>query len=272
VVLLAGAMAKIGVYGFLRFVLPLFPDLSARYAPVFTTLGLVAVVAGALMAIAQVDAKRLVAYSSLSHLGMIMVGIFSFDAAALGGAAVLMVAHGLSVAAMFLLLGMVEDATGRRGVDDFGALAARLPLFAVLLVGAGLAAAALPGTANFVGEFLLLFGIFRAQPWIAAIAGLSTILTAVYVLRLLQRWLYGADRDDIVIGDVPPRLAWAVVPLLLLAIALGFYPRPITAGAGAVADRLAQPARAARDDLRAAPPAAAAEAAVEVPEATHARR
>ncbi|HYE06967.1 MAG TPA: NADH-quinone oxidoreductase subunit M [Planctomycetota bacterium] len=271
-VLLAGAMAKVGVYGFLRLVLPLFPAESAQYASWFIALGLVAVVAGALMAMVQVDAKRLVAYSSLSHLGLVMVGIFTFEAAALSGAAVLMVAHGLSVAAMFLLLGMVEEASGRRGVDEFGGLAASMPFFAVLLVTAALATAALPGTANFVGEFLLLLGIFQDRPWIAAIAGLSTILTAVYVLRLLQRWLFGKPTGDLIIGDVPSRLAWAVVPLLIAAIGLGFYPRPISSAAAPALDALAKPARAAKSALHQPVEPAAATAAVPASEDAHVAR
>ncbi len=269
-VLLAGAMAKVGVYGFLRLVLPLFPAESAQYAPWFIALGLVAVIAGALMAMVQVDAKRLVAYSSLSHLGLVMIGIFTFEPAALTGAAVLMVAHGLSVAAMFLLLGMVEEASGKRGVDDFGGLAARMPFFAVLLVIAALASAALPGTANFVGEFLLLLGIFQDNPWIAAAAGLSTILTAIYVLRLLQRWLFGKPTGEIVVGDVPTRLAWAVVPLLIAAVVFGFYPRPISSTASPALEILAKPARAAKSALH--QPAEPATAAAPASEDDHAAR
>src|ERR1043165_4901322 len=179
-VLLAGAMAKIGVYGFLRFVLPMFPALSAQYADVFVWLGLIGVVGGALVAMAQDDIKRMIAFSSLSHLSLVMVGIFSFHQAALAGVPVQMVAHGLSVAALFLLVGFLEARSSSRGLDDFGGLADKAPIFAVLFVITALASAALPGTANFVGEFMLLFGSYLGLGFgVALIAGLSVILGAV---------------------------------------------------------------------------------------------
>jgi len=261
-VLLAGVMAKIGIYGLLRFVLPMFPGLSATYAPVFIALGLVGVIGGALMAIAQTDVKRMLAYSSLSHLGLVVVGIFTFDPIALHGAAVQLVAHGLSVAALFVLVGAVEERadSGRRGLDDFGGLAGRAPRLAVLLTIATLASAALPGTANFVGEFQLLFGVFSLDAWwISAIAGLSTILGVVYLLRFLQRWLYGPESaGSAPVGDLVQREMVAVVPLLLLACFFGFYPRPIASQAGATAVTLAAgAAEAARKQTGRAPVRAA---------------
>jgi NADH-quinone oxidoreductase subunit M len=252
--LLAGAMAKLGVYGFLRLVLPFFPALSAQYAPVFIALGLISVVGGALIALAQTDVKRMLAYSSLSHLGLVMVGIFSFSATAVAGATVQMVAHGISVAALFLLVGGMERRFTKRGLDDFGGLAERAPVFAVCLVTAALASAALPGTGNFAGEFALLFGMFRALPgWMTAVAGLSTILTVVYLLRLAQRWLYGPAKgqrhpvEDLTIGELA-----AVIPLIVLSFVLGFYSSPIAGAAGPVAERLSASARAEAHALDAA--------------------
>lgn len=267
VVLLSGAMAKLGIYGLLRFVLPLFPELSARYADVFIILGLIGVIAGALMAWAATDVKRLIAFSSLSHLGLVVVGIFTFSELALSGAAVQMVAHGLSVAALFVLVGALESRALKRGVDDFGGLAGRAPILATLFVGAALASAALPGTANFVGEFLLLMGMFRPDRWwIAAIAGLSTILTAVYLLRLVQRWFYGPRRDDLaLVPDLGAREVVAVAPLLALSLFFGFYPKPISDQAGATASRLGAEAR------RVAAGVPAPVAAVETEEAHAAR-
>ncbi len=251
-VLLAGAMAKIGVYGFLVFVLPLFPALSAQYANVFIVLGLIGVVGGALAALAQDDIKRMLAYSSLSHLGLVMVGIFTFHQAALAGVPVQMVAHGLSVAALFLLVGYLEGRTANRGIDDFGGLAGRTPLLAVLFVVAALASAALPGTANFVGEFLLLFGTWAgAGATVAAVAGLSVILGVVYLLRVIQRWFYGQRHPSLDrLADLGAGEALAVVPLLLASFALGFYPKPITAQTGPVLEELVKSARAANDVLR----------------------
>jgi NADH-quinone oxidoreductase subunit M len=254
-VLLAGAMAKIGVYGFLRFVLPMFPALSAEYADVFVWLGLIGVVGGALVAMAQDDIKRMLAFSSLSHLSLVMVGIFSFHQAAIAGVPVQMVAHGLSVAALFLLVGYLEARSSSRGLDDFGGLADRTPIFAVLFVISALASAALPGTANFVGEFMLLFGTYLGLGLVVAlIAGLSVILGAVYLLRVVQRWLYGKRHPSLDrLADLGVGEAMAVVPLLLAAFFFGFYPRPINAQAVPVVDELVRPAREAAAKAAAVP-------------------
>jgi NADH-quinone oxidoreductase subunit M len=248
-VLLAGAMAKIGVYGFLRFVLPVFPALSAEWSSVFVVLGLIGVVGGALVALAQDDVKRMIAYSSLSHLGLVMVGVFSFHPAALAGAPVQMVAHGLSVAALFLLVGYLEQRSSTRGIDDFGGLAGRLPILALLFVVTALATAGLPGTANFIGEFLLLFGTYAGLGWwVGAIAGLSVILGVVYLLRLVQRWFYGKRHPSLDrLHDLGAGEVMAVVPLLLASFVLGFYPRPITDQTTAVMEALGKPARDARN-------------------------
>lgn len=246
VVILGGVMSKLGIYGFLRFVLPMFPEQCAQHAGLFTILALVAVVGGALVAIVQDDAKRMLAYSSLSHLGLVMAGVFTFNPVAQQGAAVQMVAHGLAVAALFLLVGAIEARTGRYGLEDFGALAKRAPLFAVLFTIAALASAGLPGTVNFVGEFTLLVGLWQASPWLAAVAGLSVILGAVYLLILLQKWLYGDERPGSpAVADLAPAEVMAVLPPLIAAIVLGFHPAPVAQMAGPMAASLAAPAREA---------------------------
>jgi NADH-quinone oxidoreductase subunit M len=244
-VLLAGAMAKIGVYGFLRFVLPMFPGLCVEYADVFIFLGLIGVIGGALVAMAQDDIKRMIAFSSLSHLSLVMVGIFSFHQAAMAGVTIQMVAHGLSVAALFLLVGYMEQRSSTRGLDDFGGLAGRTPIFAVLFVITGLASAALPGTANFIGEFLILFGTYSGLGLtVGILAGLSVILGAVYVLRVVQRWLYGRRHSSLdTLPDLSASEIAAVVPLLLASFFFGFYPKPINAQATPVVDGLVQEAR-----------------------------
>ncbi len=246
VALLGGAMSKLGIYGFLRFVLPIFPHESVQYADWFIVLGLIGTVGGALVAIVQDDAKRMLAYSSLSHLGLVMVGIFSFDPAALNGAAVQMVAHGLSVAALFVLVGVVEARTKSAQVDDFGALVGRAPVMAVLFVIAALASAALPGTANFVGEIQLLFGTYRGIGFAAAlIAGLSVIFGVVYLLILIQRWFYGrAGNLTDQVTDLRPGEVLAVLPLLIASFFFGFYPKPIASQAGVVAEALGAAPRA----------------------------
>jgi NADH-quinone oxidoreductase subunit M len=257
-VLLAGAMAKIGVYGFLRFVLPMFPAMCVEYSSVFVVLGLIGVVGGALVAMAQDDIKRMIAFSSLSHLSLVMVGIFSFHPAALAGVPLQMVAHGLSVAALFLLVGYMEARTSSRGLDDFGGLAGRTPIFALLFVITALASAALPGTANFIG---LGFTV-------ALIAGISVILGAVYLLRVVQRWLYGKRHPSLDrLPDLSASEVLAVVPLLLLSFVFGFYPKPINDQAVPVVIELAKEAAAvkATAEKAAAAKVAAAKTAADKP-------
>lgn len=258
-VLLAGAMAKLGVYGFLQFVLPMFPEQSAAHAQLFIILGVIGAVGGAVVALAQDDAKRLLAYSSLSHLGLVVAGIFTFQPAALAGAAVQMVAHGLSAAALFLLVGAIEERTRSPYLDDHGGLAGRAPLFSVLFIIAALAAAGLPGTANFAGEFLLLLGSWQYAPWVAAVAGLSVILGAAYLLILVQKWCFGsAPEGRAEVADLSVREALGVAPLLAAAIWLGFQPGVISRYAGSAADAMAAPARAAAAAHKPGPTPAAA--------------
>jgi NADH-quinone oxidoreductase subunit M len=269
-VLLAGAMAKLGVYGFLRFVLPIFPAQCAEHAHLFIILGTIATVGGALVAIAQDDAKRMLAYSSLSHLGLVMVGIFTFSPLALNGAAVQMVAHGFSVGALFLLVGYLEARAQAVGIDDFGGLAEKTPVLAVLFVIAALASAGLPGTANFIGEFELLFGTYRgAGLVVATLVGIPVILVVVYLLILVQRWFYGAARGHSgqapeQMTDVTPAEGIAVAVLLAASFFFGFYPAPISTQAGQVAEKLGANAGAEAAFL-AAPPADPAVAAVPTP-------
>jgi len=256
-VILAGAMAKLGTYGFLRVLLPLFPIESVAWADLFITLGVISVIGGALLALAQRDLKRLLAFSSLSHLGLIVVGIFTFEAVGLTGALIQMLAHGLSVAALFVLVGHLEERSGRRGIDDFGALAGRAPGLAVAMVAAGLIAVALPGTAGFVGEVQLLAGTFRGLLGeaglgtalvVTALAGSSLILGAGYVLRVLQRVLYG--REPGTASDRIPELAAAPAVAAAIAIvgsfALGLVPGVVTARGGEAVAELGAEARALR--------------------------
>ncbi len=255
VALLGGVMAKVGLFGLIALTIPLFPEEAARHATLFIVLGVIGCLGGALAAIVQDNAKAMIAYSSLSHLGLVVAGVFTFQTAALHGAAVQMVAHGLSLAALFLLIGAMEARTRLSGLHDFGSLAGIAPRFAVLFVTAALATAGLPGTLNFVGEFLLLIGLYQhGGLWLAGAAGLSVILTVVYLLILVQRWLFGEQRPatDAPIEDLGPAEVAAVAPLLAAALVLGFWSTPIQRSAGAAADRHAAEARAAL----AAPPAA----------------
>ncbi|MHC5067347.1 MAG: complex I subunit 4 family protein [Planctomycetota bacterium] len=245
---LAGAMAKLGTYGFLVLVLPLFPDESRHFSGLFITLGVIGVVYGALVALAQRDIKRLLAFSSLSHLGLVVAGIFSFEAAAHDGAVVQMIAHGLGVGALFLLVAHIEGRSGARTLADFGALAGRAPILAILVVAAALCAVGLPGTAAFIGEVQLLAGLFvsayasslTCAIVMTAVAGSSLILGAVYVLRAVQKILYGNEPGPASarVTDVAPAEGLAIATLLVASLVLGLLPRlitdgPVRAGAGA---------------------------------------
>jgi len=250
VAILAGAMSKIGIYGFLRFVLPIFPVQCVAHAEVFIVLGIVATLGGALVAMAQTEAKAMLAYSSMSHLGLVMIGIFTFTPAGLNGAAVQMVAHGFSVAALFMLVGYLESRTHATALDSYGGLVKRMPVLAILFVMATLASAALPGTLNFIGEFQLLLGIFNgAGFWVALLAGIPVILVVVYMLILIQRWFYGSPHGQGVhahgaheevpaIADLSGPEGLAVAVLLAMSFFFGFYPMPISNQAGKVAEEL----------------------------------
>lgn len=224
--LLTGVMAKVGLYGFLRIVIPLFPVESRAYSGVFVLLGLVTVLYGALLALRQRQVRRVLAFSSLSHLGLGLAALFTFRPEAVSGVLLLMVAHGLSAAALFLLAGTAETWTRSRHIDDFGALARRAPLFSVLFALAALASVGLPGTAGFVAELLLIISLWKA--WgivVAAIAGLTLILSAAYTLRLIQKLLFGTPiKDDPTPVEISTSGAWGIAPLLIALVFYGFQP------------------------------------------------
>lgn len=227
--LLTGVMAKIGLFGVARILVPLFPVEAARFSGTFVALGLVTVLCGALIALQQSDLRRVLAFSSLSHLGLGLAAIFTFRPEAIAGVLMLMVAHGLAAAALFFLAGIAETWSKSSHIDDFGALASRSPVFAVLFACAALASVGLPGTAGFIAEFLLLVSIFKVHGvLVAAIAGLTLILSAAYTLRLVQRILFGApalpssERQELSTSEVV-----GVAPILVALVLFGFYPGPI---------------------------------------------
>jgi NADH-quinone oxidoreductase subunit M len=225
--LLTGVMAKIGLYGFLCVLIPLFPVETLKYANVFVAAGLVTVLVGALMAYQQRELRRVLAFSSLSHLGLGLAAMFTFRPEATAGVAMLIVAHGLSAAALFLMVGIVERWKDSVHIDDFGGLASKSPVFSVLFVMLALAAVGLPGTAGFVAEFLLIFALFQSFPlWVAAIAGLTVILSAAYTLRLVQKVIFGksASHEHSEVRDIEPAAALALVPVIVALVYLGFRP------------------------------------------------
>ena len=221
-VLLAGVLLKTGAYGLIRFVIFLFPQASLQFAPIAATLGVVSIIYGAKMAFAQQDFKRLVAYSSISHMGFVMLALFAFNSTAYQGAIVTLVAHGLSSAALFALAGMIYQRIHSRNLTDMGGFwhsAPRMGGFALAFAGA---AFGLPGLANFIGEFFSLVGAFQVMPAFTIIAALGLIGSAIYGMVLFQTSFQGAAKQDII--DLQLRELLICGSLLLMLLAIGLYP------------------------------------------------
>jgi NADH-quinone oxidoreductase subunit M len=229
-VILAGVLLKMGVYGFLRFGLPLFP-LAATDPAVLTTmlvLGLVGILYAAWVAAVQPDAKKLVAYTSVAHLGFVIIGVFGLTTQGIEGGILQMVNHGISTGALFLLIGMLYERRHSRLIADFGGIAKVMPFFAFSLVVVALSSIGLPGTNGFVGEFLILLGTFRTHPWIAAIAATGVIFAACYMLPMVQRVLFNTlDRDENrELVDLDRRERVILAPMLVLIVLMGVWPGP----------------------------------------------
>src|SRR5205807_2508115 len=190
-VILAGVLLKMGTYGFLRFCLPLFPDASLAFGPLVFTLAVIGVIYGAWVSTVQPDMKKLVAYSSVSHLGFVMLGIFTLNQQGLVGGLIQMVNHGLSTGALFLMVGMIYERRHSRLIADFGGLWQVVPAFSALFLVVALSSLGLPGLNGFVGEFLILVGAFQKNPWMAALATTGIIFAAVYMLWMYQRVVFG---------------------------------------------------------------------------------
>jgi NADH-quinone oxidoreductase subunit M len=227
-VILAGVLLKMGTYGFVRFCLPLFPQASVEMAWIIALLAVIGIVYGALMALVQVDMKKLVAYSSVSHLGFVMLGIFAFNQQGLDGAVLQMVNHGLSTGALFLLVGMLYDRRHTRLIAEFGGLAKVMPLFAAFFLVVALSSLGLPGLNGFVGEFLVLLGAFQAMPVYAVVGALGVILAAVYLLWLYQRSMFGevTRAENTRLADLSLREIVVITPLVLVIVWIGLYPQP----------------------------------------------
>jgi len=230
-VVLAGVLLKMGTYGFLRFALPMFPGAATHPTVVmlFMVLGVIGIIYTAMVAAVQPNAKRLVAYTSVAHLGFAVLGIFAFNIQGIQGALLLMVAHGISTPMLFFLLGMMYERRHSYEVADFGGLAASVPVFATMLAIAAFASIGLPGTSGFVPEFLVLVGTFKVFPWIALVAALGVIFAAYYMLPMVQRMIFNpldraANRD---IPDLNARELVILVPLVAAIFWIGIYPRPI---------------------------------------------
>jgi NADH-quinone oxidoreductase subunit M len=230
-VILAGIMLKMGTFGFLRFALPLFPGVAMdpKVRMVILVLALIGIIYGALVAMVQPDFKKLVAYSSVSHLGFVMLGIFALTLQSVQGALMVMINHGISTGALFLLVGIIYERKHSRLIDSYGGIARVVPMFAAILTFVSLSSIGLPGTNGFVGEFLVLIGSFRTYPGLTIIATTGVIFAAVYMLWALQRILFNPlDKpDNEHLTDINKREFALLLPLIAVIIWLGVYPAPV---------------------------------------------
>jgi NADH-quinone oxidoreductase subunit M len=222
-VILAGVMLKMGGYGFLRLAIPLFPSAAAAFAPWIGVLAVIGIVYGAVVSLVQPDLKKLVAYSSVSHLGFVMLGIAAFTTTGLVGAVYQMLNHGISTGALFLMVGMLYDRRHTRAIAEFGGLKTVMPWFASIFLLISLSSIAVPGFNGFVGEFLILMGSWRLSPTLVVFATLGVILSAAYMLWMVQRVLYGevTNPANLALRDLGPREAGVLLPLCALAIFMG---------------------------------------------------
>ncbi|HEX8618778.1 MAG TPA: NADH-quinone oxidoreductase subunit M [Thermoanaerobaculia bacterium] len=225
-IILAGVMLKMGTYGFLRFVLPFFPESSARWAGMMMTLSVIGIIYGALVAWVQPDMKKLVAYSSVSHLGFCVLGIFAMNQTAIEGSILQMVNHGLSTGALFLLVGVVYERRHTRLLADYGGIGRTMPIFTIFFIIAVLSSVGLPGLNGFIGEFLILSGTFKASPLAGTLAATGVILAAIYLLWLVQRVFFGPITNEE--NKHIPEIAWneiaALIPIVFFMVWIGVHP------------------------------------------------
>ncbi len=234
-VILAGILLKMGGYGFLRFSLPMFPDASAYFAPLVFALSIIAIIYTSFVALVQEDMKKLIAYSSVAHMGFVTMGLFSMTQQGVQGAIFQMISHGLVSAALFLCVGVVYDRMHTREIAAYGGLVERMPLYAAVFMIFILANVGLPGTSGFVGEFLTMLGTFRFNSLVVAFAATGTILSAAYALYLYRRVIFGVlDKPALrAILDLSPREVAIFAPLVVLTIYYGVHPAPILDGTAA---------------------------------------
>jgi len=229
-VILAGVLLKMGTYGLLRFCLPLFPQAALNFAPYISVLAIIGIIYGALVAMVQKDMKKLVAYSSVAHLGFVVLGIFAMTQEAVQGAVIQMVNHGLSTGALFLLVGVIYERTHTREISEYGGIAKVVPFFAFALLFASLSSIGLPGLNGFVGEFLILLGSFKSSVlgswWFTIFAASGVIFAAVYLLWMYQRVAFGEVKNPKMksITDMNKREMVVIVPIFIFIVWIGIYP------------------------------------------------
>ena len=230
-VILAAVLLKMGTYGFVRFSLPMFPDASVMSITPIAVLSLIMIIYTAMIAYAQKDVKQVIAYSSVSHMGIIMLGLFAMNAEGLSGSVFQMLSHGIVSGALFMLVGMIYERRHTKLMSEFGGIAAVMPKFAIIFGIMLMASVGLPLTIGFVGEFLVLLGFYQVSPIMTILAGTSIILGAVYMLRVMKRTFFGPldNEENKKLKDLNTRETWSLIPLVAIVIWLGVYPKPVLA-------------------------------------------
>jgi NADH-quinone oxidoreductase subunit M len=229
-VILAGVLLKMGTYGLLRFCLPLFPQSSISFAPAISVLAVIGIIYGALVAMVQKDMKKLVAYSSVAHLGFVVLGIFAMNLEAVQGAVIQMINHGLSTGALFILVGVIYERTHTREISEYGGIAKIVPIYAFALLFASLSSVGLPGLNGFIGEFLILLGSFKSTVlnniWFTVFAASGVIFAAVYLLWMYQRVAFGEVKNPMMneLKDMTKREMLVLLPIFVFIVWIGIYP------------------------------------------------
>jgi NADH-quinone oxidoreductase subunit M len=227
-VILAGVLLKMGTYGFIRFNLPMFPEATKHFVPMIMILSIIAIIYGAMVCMVQPDMKRLIAYSSVSHMGFVMLGMFALNAQGIQGSIIQMVNHGLSTGALFLVVGLIYDRRHTRLISELGGLSKQMPVYATLFAIIMLSSMGLPGLNGFIGEFLILVGAFQVSYVWAAFAVSGIVLGAAYMLWLYQRTMFGAleNPKNATLQDLSPREMTTLVPIVIMCFWIGLYPTP----------------------------------------------
>jgi NADH-quinone oxidoreductase subunit M len=228
-VFLAAVLLKMGTFGLLRYALPLFPEATVEAAPTLLALSVIGILYGALVALMQKDIKKLIAYSSVSHMGFVVLGTFALNATAMSGSVVQMINHGLSTGALFLLIGFLYERRHTRQIAAFGGLARRVPVMAGLWLLVSMSSLALPGLNGFVGEFPILLGTYQEVPWAGVLAAFGAVLAALYLLWAYQRMFHGPleGADNELTTDLNRREVGVLAPIVVLIVAIGVYPKPL---------------------------------------------
>jgi NADH-quinone oxidoreductase subunit M len=228
-VILAAIMLKMGTYGYVRFAMPLFPEAAHKFTPLLATLAVIGIIYAALVAMVQEDVKKLVAYSSVAHLGFVMLGLFAFNTQGVTGGMLQMLNHGVSTGALFLIVGFIYERRHTRLITDFGGLSKQMPIFATIFMIVTFSSIGLPGTNGFVGEFLVLIGAFESEiRWWAIVASSGVIFAAVYMLWMFQRVMFGQldNPKNQKLTDLDAREIGIMIPLIILIFVMGLYPKP----------------------------------------------